>query len=86
MSQVLRAEADSLEWTPLKSSNVAAIAYSDDFARLFVRFKSGQTYAYEKVPKALFEAFKYAPSAGQFLWAVIRGKGTDSVYAYAQVS
>lgn len=82
MSAVLSAEAGQLEWVPLRSSNVAAVAYSDTFGRLFVRFKSGATYAYDRVPKALFEAFKVAPSAGQFLWAVIRAKGTDSVYAY----
>ena len=83
MSAVLSAEAETLNWVPLRSSNVAAVAYSDDFARLYVRFKSGHRYAYERVPKAIFEAFKYAPSAGQFLWAVVRAKGSDSVYAYS---
>lgn len=83
MSAVLAAEADSLEWVPLKSSNVAAVGYSDTFGRLFVRFKSGQRYAYERVPKAIFEGFRYAPSAGTYLWAVVRAKGTDSQYAYS---
>lgn len=82
MSAVLSAEAGSLTWTPVRSSNVAAVAYNPTFSRLFVRFKDGKRYAYDGVPKGIFEALKVAPSVGQFIYYVIRAKGTDSVYAY----
>lgn len=81
MSAVLRAEADSLEWTPVRSSNVAAVAYNPTFARLFVRFKGGKTYAYDQVPKAIYDAFLVSPSKGRFVFYVLREKGTDSAYA-----
>lgn len=85
MSAVLRAEADSLTWVPLKSSNLVAVAYSDAFSRLFVKFKDGKIYAYFAVPRPIFEAFAYAPSAGTYLWSTVRAKGTDSVYAYQKL-
>lgn len=81
MSAVLRAEADSLQWVPMRSSTVVRIAYNPDFKRLFVQFKSGGMYAYDGVPAAIFEAFKFAPSAGQFVYYTLRAKGTDSYYA-----
>jgi len=81
MSAVLKAEADSLDWVSVKSSNVSAAAYSPTFGRMFVRFKSGATYAYEKVPRAVFDAFLASSSKGRFVYYEIRAKGTDSVYA-----
>lgn len=81
MSQVLRAEADTLEWTPVRSSNIAALAYSPAFGRAFCRFKDGATYAY-KIPRPVFDGWLAAPSKGQYLYYVVRAKGTDSAYEY----
>lgn len=85
MSSVLQAEADSLEWVSVKSSTVKRIAYSASFSRLFVDFKSGGMYAYDGVPKAIYDAFLVAPSKGQFVYYTIRAKGTDSYYAVRKV-
>lgn len=83
MSAVLAAQADSLDWTAVSSSNVQAVAYAADFARLFIRFKSGQRYAYEGVPLGVFQGLLAAPSKGEYVFAIIRRKGTDSVYPYS---
>lgn len=84
-SPVLRAEADTLSWVSVKSSNVAAVAYSASFSRLFIRFKDSSIYAYDGVPRGIYEGLLVAPSKGQYIWAVVRGKGSDSVYAYQKV-
>ena len=71
-------------WVPVKSTNVAAVKYVSAFATpyLFVRFKSGERYAYHGVPRGVYEGLLSAPSKGQYVYYVIRGKGTDSVYPY----
>lgn len=78
----LPAQAGQIDWLPVNSSNVAAIAYEEDFRRLFIRFKSGWAYAYEDVPFSVWNAFLAAPSKGKFVFDVIRGAGTDGIYAY----
>ena len=81
MSAVLRAEADSLDWVRVRSSNVEAAAYSPTFGRMFVRYKGGKTYAYDGVPRGVYEGLLAAPSKGQYVYYVLRAKGTDSVYS-----
>lgn len=82
---VLLAEADAQSWTSVRSSNVESVAYSDDFARLYVRFKGGAIYVYHTVPRGVFDGLLSAPSKGQYVFYVLRGKGTDSVYPYDQL-
>lgn len=82
MSAALQAEAASLDWTPVQSSNVAEIAYNPTFSRLFVKFNDGRRYAYDRVPEAVYWAFLEAASKGQFLYKKIRANGTDSLYGY----
>lgn len=79
-------QAGDLNWIPVDSSNVSRIAYAEDFRRLFIQFKSGATYAYEDVPKGVWEGFLAAPSKGQYVFYVIRRKGTDSQYAYSRIA
>ena len=82
MSVVLAAQAGSLDWVPVSSSNLEAVAYAADFRRLFVRFKGGDRYAYDDVPGSVWEAFLAAPSKGQFLYDEVRGaKGRRNVPA-----
>lgn len=76
---------ESVDMIPVASSNIEAIGYAVDFRRLYVRFGDGAEYSYDSVPRAVYEAFLAAPSKGRFLWDVVRGKGTDSVYAYGRV-
>ena len=79
-----------VEWVPVRSSNVAAIAYYElptpPYRRLYVKFKgSGSVYAYDAVPRGLYDGMLAAPSVGEYLYAVIRRKGTDSEFAYERV-
>lgn len=78
---VLRAEADSLDWHGVTSSNVDRVAYSADFARLYVKFKSS-LYVYHDVPPSVFADFLAAPSKGKFVHREIRNNGADDRYPY----
>lgn len=71
--------------TPVSSSNVAAVGYHPDFRRLYVRFKNGQAYRYEDVPAEVYRMLMVADSKGGFIHRVIRGNGSDSIYAYSRV-
>ena len=84
-SPTLRALYDSLDKVPVKSSNVAQVAYSDDFARLFVEFKGGRVYCYSKVPRGVYEGLLAAPSKGKYVYRIVRHDGTDSVYSVEPV-
>lgn len=81
MSAVLAAQADTLDWLPVASSNVRAVAYAADFRRLFIRFDAGR-YAYEGVPPGVFQGLVAAPSKGTYVFYVIRNKGRDDRYVY----
>ena len=83
MSAVLKAQAADLEWIPVDSSNLAAVAYAADFRRLFVRFKNGNTYAYEDVHEGIYQQMLMAPSKGKFLHEAIK---RGSQYVYTRVS
>lgn len=85
MSDVLAGQWDSLPQIPVKSSNVDAIAYAQDFERLFVKFKNGTVYAYENVPVDIYRAFLVAPSKGQYVYYLLRGKGADGPYPYKRI-
>ena len=54
------------------SSNIDAIGYND--LTLYIRFKSGGTYAYAETPRSVFDALRKAESAGQFFHRFIKGK------------
>lgn len=71
-------------WTPLRSSNVAAAAYLDSFGWMYVRFKNGNVYRYT-CPKGIYQGLLSAPSAGTYIWSVVRAKGTDSAYDVKRV-
>ena len=75
----------TVSYTPVSSSNVSEIGFDPVFGRLWVRFKSGDVYAYEKVPSWVYLDFLRAPSKGTFLWKVVRHNSTDSIYAYTKV-
>ncbi len=76
---------DPAGWVRVKSSNVRALKYMSDFGYLFVQFKAGSIYAYFNVPPGVYQGFLSAPSKGEYLFAVIRAKGTDSRYGYERV-
>jgi hypothetical protein len=73
-SPVLANEFNGLDWQRVASSNVSAVAYVPDFARLWVRFKEG-TYVYLDVPPSVYAQFLAAGSKGQFVHRVLKGHG-----------
>lgn len=58
-----------------KSSNIEKIGYENE--SLYVTFKGGSVYRYDKVPEKLFESFALAtdnPSAGKWLISQVKNK------------
>lgn len=55
------------------SSNIASYSYDNETSVLLVEFKNGSRYEYLKVPPAIFEEMRQAPSAGSFLHARVKG-------------
>ncbi len=58
--------------TPVKSSNVAARAYSETLRAIVMEFHSGDVYAYVDCDKELYERLEAAESQGKFLNAFIK--------------
>jgi hypothetical protein len=56
------------------SRAIAMFAYDLDAHRLLIRFKSGDMYAYQNVPREIFERFRQAPSKGQFYRSAVRDR------------
>lgn len=53
------------------SSNINCLGYQR--GRLFVRFNSGQTYSYDKVPFPVFRTLKESDSVGNTFHRLVRG-------------
>ena len=83
MSTVLQAQAADLDWVPVSSSNLQAIAYARDDRRLCVRFNNGMTGSYADVPESVYQGLLAAPSKGTFLAPHIK-RGNQ--YVYTRVS
>lgn len=75
-----------MQWVPVSSSNVAAIAYDSREKLLYVQFHSGSVYVYYDVPPQVYLSFVNAPSKGQFVWRVLRNQGRDNAYRYSRVA
>lgn len=54
------------------SSAIVDVSYEPRRKRLLVTFVTGRSYAYEGVPKSVYEAFRKAPSKGSFFNKAIR--------------
>ncbi len=63
------------------SEAIADVEYRPRARRLLVRFTSGELYAYEGVPGALYEELLAAESKGRFFQAKVRGQ-----YPYSRLS
>jgi KTSC domain len=53
-----------MEW--VDSSSIDQIGYDEDRRELWIRFKSGETYAYSDVPAATHEEIMRAASKGSY--------------------
>jgi hypothetical protein len=63
---------DSVEWVPVESSVLAAVAYPRDEHLLFVEFRSGEIYCYFEVPPGRYEELLCADSKGGYFNRHIR--------------
>ena len=68
------------EMIPVKSSNIAGIAYEPNQMILTVWFLNGSIYNYYDVPTSVWTSFQNADSKGKYLAANIKGRfGYDRV-------
>ncbi len=57
-------------WVNVQSSNIDAVGYQDN--RLFIRFHGGAEYAYDKVPREVFQEIVRAESVGSCFHNLIK--------------
>lgn len=72
---------NNLNWSDVESSNLAAVAYQAN--ELFVRFKNGNVFRYDRVPAAIYDGLLGAESKGQYFNAEIKGKYASNQVASA---
>ena len=58
----------------VQSSNIEKIGYNEGSEVLYVKYKSGKVYAYDKVPKAIYEGLEKAESKGSYMNSQVKGK------------
>jgi len=61
-----------MDRTPVVSSNIAAVGWSD--GTLEVEFASGDAWSYPGVPKSVYMALTTATSPGRTFAAMVRGQ------------
>ena len=71
-----------MNWIPVKSSNIEAIAYDPSKKILSVKFHKSGIYHYEDVPELMYREMLEAESAGKYFSEYIKGifdykKGED---------
>lgn len=55
-----------MNWVPVKSKMLVAIAYSRDWQQLYLKFHSGDVYCYRDVPAEEYQEFLAADSKGTY--------------------
>lgn len=65
---------DGLNWEPLDSSHVEAMAYNADSAELFVQFKGGSVYRYLADAEEA-NGLRNADSPGRYVHFMLKQKG-----------
>ena len=68
------AELESLEWEPLESKLLAAVAYQAPRRLLYLRFQSGEVYRYFTFPAEQYQEFLDAESRGRYFLSHIRNQ------------
>jgi hypothetical protein len=61
-----------MNWNPVSSSNLAAVAYDVSTQTLYIRFHSSGTYAYHGVPQSVYQGLMNAASHGEYHAAYIK--------------
>jgi len=62
------------DWQPLESKMFAAAAYEPTTRTLYLRFRSGEIYAYFDFSEDDYQAFLQAESRGRYFLSHIRGR------------
>jgi KTSC domain-containing protein len=72
----LRNETEELhlDWQPLESELLAAVAYDRPRGRLYLRFHRGDTYRYFTFPAEQYQEFLDSESQGRYFLAHIRNQ------------
>ena len=68
-----------VEMTYVDSSNIEAVGHDPEAQELYVRFLTGDTYAYHGVPVEVYDELMASPSKGSYLNRMIKG-----VYEYSK--
>jgi hypothetical protein len=63
-----------MDWQLLDSKMLAAVAYMPQARTLYLRFRSGQAYAYCDVAADQYQEFLQAESRGRHFLSHIRGR------------
>jgi len=61
-----------MDWQPLDSKMLAAVAYEPEPKTLYLRFRSGEIYRYFDFPEDQYQAFLQAESRGRYFLTHIR--------------
>lgn len=61
-----------MNWIPVSSSNLSAVAYDSSSQTLYIQFRSSGTYAYYNVPASVYDGLMNAASHGQYHAAFIK--------------
>ena len=63
---------NAVEWVPLESSVLTAVAYRGGAQQLYLRFQEGNVYCYFACPRSVYEALLAAESKGRYFAQHIR--------------
>ena len=63
-----------IQWTELKSSNVARVAFDSNNDELLVEYKSGGIYSYPSAGEAAYQDLLYSTSPGQYVNRWLKGQ------------
>ena len=69
-----------------ESEAIAKFAYDPTAMNLVIFFKSGGVYEYRSVPRDVFEAFRAAPSKGQYFQANVRERYAGRLLAPHEIA
>ena len=56
-----------MEWVPVKSRMLTAVAYDHDWQQLYLNFCSGEVYCYRAVPAERYQEILTADSKGKYV-------------------
>lgn len=55
-----------MNWIPVRSRMLEAVAYNSDWRQLYLRFRSGEVYCYRDVPAEEHQGLLASDSKGEY--------------------